>query len=140
VTGYWRPASGLYTESLMKKLLRFLLLAAVVAAVVWATRERMLPKPPPPDHHPPPFRKPSQPGTEPTVATASDDRKPAPGTPDELQRVKGIGPVYEGKLLDLGIRTFSQLVGSDSDHIAAELDVQVVTVVDWKTQATEFLG
>ena len=124
----------------MKKLLRFLLLAVVVAAFVWATRERMLPKPPPPDHHPPPFRKPSEPRTEPAASPATEAPEPELSSPDELQKVKGIGPVYESKLLDLGIRTFAQLVGADSDHIAAELEVQVATVVDWKTQATEFLG
>ena len=128
----------------MKKLLRFLLVAAVVAAVVWATREQMLPKPAPPDHHPPPFRKPPEtaasPATAPDAVSSEQAEASADAEPDDLQRVKGIGPVYEGKLHGLGIRTFSELIGADSESVAADLNVQVAAVVDWKTQATEFLS
>ena len=124
----------------MKKLLRFLLFAAVVAAVVWATREQMLPKPPPPDHHPPPFRKPPESAPAPSATAEPAPTPPSDTGSDDLQRVKGIGPVYEGKLHALGIRSFGELVGADSDKVASDLDVQVATVVDWKTQATEFLS
>ncbi len=128
----------------MKKLVRILLVAAVVAAIVWATREQMLPKPPPPDHHPPPFRTPPEPAAATTAVAetppAGAAGEPSDEAPDDLQQVKGIGPVYEGKLHDIGIRTFAQLVSADSGQVAGELDVQVATVVDWKTQATEFLG
>ena len=132
----------------MKKLIRLLLLAGVVAAIVWFTRERMLPNPPPPAAHPPPFRRP--PATDDDApeasrgedAPASEDTSAAPGTQDadDLKQVKGIGPVYEGKLNALGITTFTQLVGADSEHVADELDVSVASIVEWKTQATAFLG
>jgi predicted flap endonuclease-1-like 5' DNA nuclease len=118
----------------MKKLVRFLLFAVVVAGVVWFTRERMLPKPTAPDHHPPPFRQPPRPASE-QSATAS-----AAPDGDDLQRVKGIGPVYESKLHDIGIRSFAALLGADSEAVAEKLEVQVDAVVDWKTQASEFLA
>lgn len=37
------------------------------------------------------------------VGTVSDGRK------DDLKKVKGIGPVYEGKLNEFGIFTFEQI-------------------------------
>jgi len=121
----------------MKKLFRILLFAAVVAGVVWLTRERMLPEPPPPDEHPPPFRTPpqSRPSAQTSVAPSSE---PAPA--DDLQRVKGIGPVYERKLHGLGIESFSALIRASSDEIAEKLEVNIAAVVDWKTQATELLA
>jgi predicted flap endonuclease-1-like 5' DNA nuclease len=131
----------------MKRLLRLLLLIAVIAAVVWATRERMLPKPAPPTAHPPPFRHPPESGASPPSTATTGSAAPAAQPEataalvetDDLQRVKGIGPVYETKLHKAGITSFVQLVAADSAQIAEQLDVQVVTVVDWKTQASEFL-
>ncbi len=127
----------------MKKLLRFILFVAVVAAVVWATRERMLPAPPPPDHHPPPFRRPPERAPEATPAEPAPPQPASPESadaPDDLQRVKGIGPVYEARLHDLGITSFGALIGADSNEVAEALEVQVAAVVDWKTQASEFVG
>jgi predicted flap endonuclease-1-like 5' DNA nuclease len=128
----------------MKKFLRFVLLAAIVVGMVWATRDRMLPKPTPPEQEPPPFR---QPPPSPTADAPVDETPPAasepestPDTPDDLQRVKGIGPVYEGRLHEIGITTFAALIGADSAAVAEKLDVSVESVVDWKTQATAFIG
>jgi predicted flap endonuclease-1-like 5' DNA nuclease len=129
----------------MKKFLRFVLLAVIVAGVVWATRDRMLPKPQSPDHHPPPFRHPPNPDAGDPTVEADTVAAPAVGTSiepmvnNDLQRIKGIGPVYSGKLEELGITTFSALIGADSSTVAAQLDVSVESVVDWKTQATEFI-
>jgi predicted flap endonuclease-1-like 5' DNA nuclease len=66
--------------------------------------------------------------------------KSAPiATADDLRRIKGIGPVYAGRLGDLGVDTFSGLIAADSEQLAADLDVSVASVVEWKTQATAFL-
>ena len=119
----------------MKKLLRFVLFVVVLAGVVWATRERMLPKPAAPDHHPPPFRQPPPP------SPARSESAPDHGTDgDDLQKVKGIGPVYEARLHEIGIASFAALIGADSAEVAAKLEVQADAVVGWKTQATEFLA
>lgn len=115
----------------MKKLFRTLVVLAVLGAILWLTRKWLLPAPPPPETHPPPFRHP-EPG--PATAPAS------PETPDALEVIKGIGPVYKERLADMGITTFSGLVAADSETIADRLDVGVAAVVDWKTQATEHLG
>jgi predicted flap endonuclease-1-like 5' DNA nuclease len=131
----------------MKKFLRFVMLAAIVVAVVWATRDRMLPKPQAPDHHPPPFRHPPSPAADrapaedsPAVASTPAAAPAESDGSDDLQRVKGIGPVYAGKLGELGITTFSALIGADSSSVAEHLEVSVESVVDWKTQATELIG
>ena len=101
----------------------------------------------PPAAHPPPFRHPPEPDVSPPSTESIEPEAPASTAEptatlvetDDLRRVKGIGPVYETKLHEAGITSFVQLVAADSADIAEQLDVQVVTVVDWKTQASEFL-
>jgi predicted flap endonuclease-1-like 5' DNA nuclease len=119
----------------MKKLLRLALLLGILWTILWVTRDRLLPAPPPPAAHPPPFRHP-----EPAQATTAPAPVEATDEPDDLSAIKGIGPVYKTRLAEMGITTFSGLLGADSEAVAETLDVGVASVVDWKTQATEHLG
>ncbi|MBT8212351.1 MAG: helix-hairpin-helix domain-containing protein, partial [Acidimicrobiia bacterium] len=50
-------------------------------------------------------------------------------------KVKGIGPVYAGKLADHGITTFVGLAAADATTIAEALDVSPEQVADWSNQA-----
>lgn len=62
---------------------------------------------------------------------------------DELQRIKGIGPVLETTLHDLGYRTFAQLAQwneQDVAYVAKQLNCFPDRIVrdDWVNQAAEF--
>lgn len=71
-------------------------------------------------------------------AEAPTDAEAADGTTaDDLQRVKGIGPVYAGRLAEKGITSFAALAAADSSTVAAALDVAEEAVDDWKQQAAE---
>ncbi len=52
------------------------------------------------------------PGQKPAGLQAPD------GTPDDLKRISGVGPVIEGKLHDLGIYHFRQIAAWSRDEIA----------------------
>ena len=111
--------------------MRVAALAAVLGAIVWFTREYLLPRPEPATTPPPPFRHPSPPPPPaPPLATPR---------PEPLEKIRGVGPAYKARLADAGITTFAALVSADAEQLAARLDLRVATVVDWKTQATEYL-
>lgn len=61
---------------------------------------------------------------------------------DDLKEIKGVGPVLEGKLLALNVKTFAQIAAFDADDVAmvsAALSgfKDRVTRDDWIGQATE---
>lgn len=61
--------------------------------------------------------------------------------PDDFTIVKGIGPVYQRKLRDIGINSFNQLVKADPDRLRRMLDVkswQRVDVESWIQQARDW--
>lgn len=113
----------------MKKLLRFLIFMGTVAGILWMLRDKLMPPQQPPMSHPPSFR--SQPETQ---ATATMEDTPEP---DDLTRVKGIGPVYSERLGTIGITSFSQLAAADSEAIAAKLEIAESEATSWVTQAAE---
>jgi predicted flap endonuclease-1-like 5' DNA nuclease len=66
---------------------------------------------------------------------------PAPGGPDDLTRLEGIGPKISGLLQATGITTFAQLADTDVDRIKQileEADPKLLRLADpstWPRQA-----
>lgn len=58
-----------------------------------------------------------------------------PSPHDDLTQVRGIGPVYAGRLRDLGIATFAALESTDTEVLAGNLDVPPAMVANWQNQA-----
>ena len=111
---------NLYNLWVMKKLLRFAALVALASAIVWLTREHLLPTPHV-SHEPAPRYRSTPPAPQ--------------AAPDDLTAIKGIGPVYAGKLADIGIKSFRGLSGITPDVVADELGTSPETVADWVAQA-----
>ena len=80
----------------------------------------MLPTPRVPKEPPPHFRN-----TPP----------PPDSAPDDLTLIKGIGPVYAGRLGDEGIDTFAGLAAADADEIASITGVAPQVSSGWIEQA-----
>ncbi len=85
-------------KSAAKNLLRTAGVLAGLAAAAWAMRDRMLPPPEIHDEAPPKFR--------------------TGGGADDLTVIKGIGPVYQERLAQAGIHSFSDLRTADPRDIA----------------------
>lgn len=61
--------------------------------------------------------------------------------PDDLSQIKGIGPVYQRKLRDIGFSSFEQLASADPAQIKRMLDIknwQRVDVESWIQQARDW--
>ncbi|MFW2339308.1 MAG: hypothetical protein ACN4GK_04600 [Acidimicrobiia bacterium] len=127
----------------MKRIVRILSFAAGVAALIWAMRDRFIslalprePQPPafrhPEDHPNVPHRPHQPPHFQPEVPTT--DNKP-----DDLQEIKGIGPVFAAGLADMGITTFGDLSESKVADVAAKLETAESRVADWIGQASQRL-
>lgn len=110
----------------MRKLLRFVLTVGFVLAVLWVVRNRLVPPPERPMASPPPFRPAPPPDSRPVA--------------DDLTRVKGIGPVYSARLVEIGVTSFAALAAADADEVAARLEVPEASVIDWKAQAADLAG
>ncbi|MDO9261706.1 MAG: hypothetical protein Q7U08_07175 [Flavobacteriaceae bacterium] len=75
----------------------------------------------------------------PKISTVADEKKP-----DDLKNIKGIGPVLESKLNELGIKTYEQitlLTDADLDKIAevTTFGKNKILADDWIGQAKELL-
>jgi hypothetical protein len=61
--------------------------------------------------------------------------------PDDLTQIKGIGPVYQRKLRDIGIGSFKQLANIEPAQIRRMLDIknwQRVDIESWVEQARDW--
>lgn len=103
--------------------MRLAALAAVVATIVWLTREHLLPTPHVPQEPPPHYRS-----TPPPPQASRDD----------LTTIKGIGPVYAGRLSEAGLGTFRALAGSDAASVAARLGISENMAASWIAQASNY--
>ena len=113
----------------MKRFIRLVWWAAIIAAIVWLLRDRLVPAPEPIADSPPHYR------------VAPPPHPPEPDTvDDDLEAVKGIGPVYAARLADLGISTFASLAAADAEQLAGELDVRIDQTTDWIAQARALAG
>lgn len=62
--------------------------------------------------------------------------------PDTLTTIKGIGPVYQRKLRDIGINSFQQLAAADPDKLRRMLDIkpwQKVDIENWIAQSRDWM-
>lgn len=116
----------------MKKFLRITLFVAAWAAVTWIYRDKLLLIARPAAGTVPRIRQ-----AEPTSTSARTLTPAAEGsaTIDDLTVIKGIGPVYQSRLGDAGIRTFSELAAADSEKIAGAIDATESMIEDWIDQA-----
>jgi len=60
--------------------------------------------------------------------------------PDELTRIRGVGPIYQRKLRNMGINSFKQLAQADPAQIREMLEIkkwQRVDIEGWVEQAAE---
>jgi predicted flap endonuclease-1-like 5' DNA nuclease len=76
---------------------------------------------------------------------AGDVRAPVVAPPvqrrDDLERIDGVGPVYEQKLFDAGIETYAQLAAASEEQLAEVIAPQSWQQVDfaaWISQARQF--
>jgi predicted flap endonuclease-1-like 5' DNA nuclease len=63
------------------------------------------------------------------------------GHPDNLTVIKGIGPIYQWKLRDIGIHTLQQLAQADAEQLRRKLDIkkwQRANVESWIEQARDW--
>lgn len=60
---------------------------------------------------------------------------PVPGEPDDLSRLKGVGPVYQGRLADAGITRFEELAVADATVLAGRVEAPVSRVQGWIDEA-----
>lgn len=61
--------------------------------------------------------------------------------PDDLTKIKGIGPVFQWKLRDAGFNTYKQLAHADPDQLRRMLEIknwQRVNVEHWIEQARDW--
>ena len=129
----------------MKKLLRLIVTIGVLSAAAYIVRYKLLPPAEPVVIPPPQFRRASAPSAPPppapaTLPTASVTPIETPADHhaepvDDLKVVKGIGPVFEQRLNDVGISSLGSLVRSDAATVAGQLDVSEAQVADWIRQA-----
>ncbi len=142
----------------MKKSARITLTVVGWAVVTWIFREKLLPLPKPDSSPPPHFRSTGGPpelriARSPAgddgatdahagdVATPQDvpgDEPEAPTSGDDLKLVKGIGPVYEHRLAEIGIRSFADLASGNAASIAEAIEVAESLVEEWIDQARGF--
>jgi predicted flap endonuclease-1-like 5' DNA nuclease len=62
--------------------------------------------------------------------------------PDNLTLIKGIGPVFQWKLRDIGISTYEQLATADPAQVRRQLDIkkwQRVNIEAWVEQARDWV-
>ena len=63
---------------------------------------------------------------------------------DNLKRIKGIGPVIAGKLIDMGVTRFAQIAAwtqEDIDRVSSHLDFKGrIEREEWVKQAGELTG
>ena len=113
---------------MLKKLFRLAALLALVATIVWLTREHLLPTPRVADDPRPHFRS----------------TPPAPeAAPDDLTKIKGIGPKLQEKLKAAGIETVAQLAEAEVSDLKAILDKAGLKSQDpseWPAKARAALG
>jgi predicted flap endonuclease-1-like 5' DNA nuclease len=61
--------------------------------------------------------------------------------PDDLTVIKGVGPVYQWKLRDIGVGSYKQLATADPDQLRRMLDIknwQRVDIQAWIDQARDW--
>jgi predicted flap endonuclease-1-like 5' DNA nuclease len=127
----------------IKRLLKLAVLVAVIGAIAYVLRDHLVPAPEGPTTAPPKFRvAPEHHATEAEEAAGEvvDEVPVAPLPSDDLTDVKGIGPVYFGRLVEAGITTLADLATATPADVAGWAGVTEDTAVDWIDQAKNLSG
>lgn len=118
----------------MKRFLRFVLLLAALAAVaVIASRLRSRADTAPAAGLPGVDRHRS-------AAPGPAEEKAASDEPNDLTRVRGIGPVYRARLNEAGITTFAELADAGPAAVIEAAGVTSERAADWIAQAGTLAG
>ena len=110
-----------------KNILRIGGVLAGLGAAAWALRDKLLPAPEIPDGPPPRFRT----GTTETPGEPAGDST----TTSDLTVVKGIGPVYAGRLKAAGITTLAELAAANVTDVYEAANVSEPMAASWVEQA-----
>jgi predicted flap endonuclease-1-like 5' DNA nuclease len=118
---------------MMKRIAKLIGLVAALGVLIWLMKDRLISLVAARDADHPQFR----PTTPP-----EDTRRARPAAPegDDLQAIKGVGPVYETALHDRGFRTFRQVADASAAELAEHLGVPESRIVDWQEQASRLGG
>ena len=73
---------------------------------------------------------------QPDVAKSPQPAIPLP-QPDDLQRVKGIGPVFDGRLRENGIQSINQLAALSAEKLANWLEIGENRAADILAEASQ---
>lgn len=92
-----------------------------------------------------PVEMPAATAQKPSIKAKNKEKKPAgaPPEPDDLTRIKGIGPTYAARLQAAGISTFQQLSKTSPDRlreITKIRDWQQPGVAEWLVEAGEIIS
>lgn len=83
--------------------------------------------------------RPAPPEAPPAATQPGPAAPAAPGGPDDLTEIKGIGPAVQEKLRELGIATFGDLAAADPDRLVDQLKgtqpVSKARVQGWTEEA-----
>ena len=105
--------------------------AAGAVAVVWVIKDRLLG----------PEAAPVRPEEASAFRVAPKNAPTDPAADaDDLSEVKGIGPVYAGRLEEAGITTFAALAAATPERIADVAQVTEERAGDWRSQAAALVG
>lgn len=129
----------------MKRLARIVAIIGGIVAVIWAMRDRFISVAISREPEPPSFRvhepagkipPPSAEATTRTASTATSEPpvQAAPNTSDggdDVTEVKGIGPVFAGRLADAGITDVAQLATARPEKVAAAARVALSRAAGW---------
>lgn len=100
-------------------------IGAGIAAVVWMVRDRLVK----------PVVVPVTPAEAPAFRVAPP-RAPARADADDLTDIKGIGPVFQGRLAAAGISRFDELAAMTAAELADVAGVPEGRAAEWIDQAT----
>lgn len=99
-------------------------IGAGIAAVLWMLRDRLVK----------PAVVPVTPSEAPAFRVAPP-RAPARADADDLTEIKGIGPVFSGRLAAAGISRFDELAALSAGRLAEVAGVPEARAVEWIDQA-----
>lgn len=119
----------------MKRFARILGIIAGIGVIVWAVRDRFVSLTVPKEPEPPAFRTPPTPARptpaeDPGAVAASGEPAGAPpvASADDLTEVKGIGPVFAGRLTEAGITSFAELAAASEEALTEILESRLGSI------------
>ena len=128
------------TLSSVKKLVLLAVVAAALKAAYELMRKREVDIMQPSGAPYEPAPRPTAPQSTAVPATNTSTGPNSELLSDDLTRVNGIGPVYAGRLHDLGVSGFGSLAAADTRSLADDLGVSESSVAAWQHQAGELSG